>query len=454
MQTQTPRRTPAPRKQARRKRTPAGGSTRLWMLALSVILVVVVMAMVTVQSMRLSDDPTGQTVQNTQSDTKQDTEPEEQSQQTQTSQESNQEPVSGENTGFVVEREPTSVTLMAVGDNLMHITCVNSGLQADGSYDYTEMYKYMLDDIQEADIACINQETPFVNDPSQYSNYPCFGGPTAIGDSLVEVGFDLVTHATNHIWDKGEVSFYDTLNFWKDNHPETTVLGIHETEADSQQIQTVTKNGITIAFLNYTYGLNGFVATEDWMVDLLIPENKEKIAADIAKAKECSDIVIVFPHWGTEYMFEPVQDQLDWAQFFADEGVDVAIGCHPHVLEPMDVVTGKDGNEMICYYSLGNYISHQSNYYQMLGGMANLTITKDDTGTYVSDYSLTPTMTWITQGYTGKEFHALKLEDYTDDMAALHTVPETGVDHMWELYYSIVGEEETGDSQDTQDLSA
>ena len=141
-----------------------------------------------------------------------------------------------------------------------------------------------------------------------------------------------------------------------------------------------------ISFLNYTYGLNGFVATEDWMVDLL--DDKDRIADDIARAKACSDILIVFAHWGTEYMFEPVQDQLDWAQFFADEGVDVIIGGHPHVLEPLDVVTGKNGNKMICYYSLGNFISHQSNNYQMLGGMASLTITKDDDGTRVTEYAL------------------------------------------------------------------
>ena len=338
----------------------------------------------------------------------------------------------GEGNAFVVTREPASVTLMAVGDNLMHITCVNSGLQVDGSYDYS----YMYDEIQGVDIACINQETPFVEDSALYSNYPCFGGPTAIGDTLVDVGFDLVTHATNHIWDKGETSFYDTINLWK-NYPEMTVLGIHETQEDAGVIRTVTKNGITISFLNYTYGLNGFVASEPWMIDLL--DDKERIAEDIARAKACSDLVIVFPHWGTEYMFEPTQEQQEWAQFFADEGVDVVIGGHPHVLEPVDVITGKNGNEMICYYSLGNFISHQSNNYQMLGGLATLTITKDDSGTYVSNYQLEPTMTWMRFGGNGYQFYGMKLADYTEDMAMQHHVASCGIQTMWDLYYDIVG---------------
>ena len=398
------------------------GRSRAFVLVASLLFVLALTAILTVQSLHALDpkEPHSVSAQSVPANTDAD---------------EMKEPSEGGQ--FVVTREPTSVTLLAVGDNLMHITCVNSGLQADGSYDYGYMFEYFKDEIQGVDIACINQETPFVEDPSLYSNYPCFGGPTAIGDSLVNVGFDVVTHATNHIWDKGETSFYDTINLWK-NYPQMTVLGIHETQEDAEVIRTVTKNGITIAFLNYTYGLNGFIASESWMVDLL--DDKERIADDIARAKECSDIVIVFPHWGTEYMFEPTEDQKQWAQFFADEGVDVVIGGHPHVLEPVDVVTGKNGNEMICYYSLGNFISHQSENYQMLGGLATLTITKDDSGTYVSAYQLEPTMTWMRFGGNGYQFYGMKLEDYTEDMAVQHHVSSCGIQTMWDLYYDIVGD--------------
>lgn len=405
----------------RRKRPAPSGNGRMIALLISVVLVLAVTAILASESLH-AGQPAAPAA--------------------------SKEPAQGEQ--FTVAREPSSVTLMAVGDDLMHITCVNAGKQADGSYDFNYMFDYFRDCVQSVDLACINQETPFVNDPAQYSNYPCFGGPTAIGDALVETGFDVVTHATNHIWDKGEVSFYDTLNFWK-KYPNVTVLGIHETQEDAKKIRTVNKNGIVISFLNYTYGLNGFVATEDWMVDLL--DDKDRIADDIARAKACSDILIVFAHWGTEYMFEPVQDQLDWAQFFADKGVDVVIGGHPHVLEPLDVVTGKNGNKMICYYSLGNFISHQSNNYQMLGGMASLTITKDDDGTRVTEYALEPTMTWIKQGQQGKLFYGMRLRDYTDDMAAIHTVPSCGVQTMWDLYYDIVGDTPEAQVPGTRDES-
>ena len=114
------------------------------------------------------------------------------------------------------EPEPARVTLMAVGDNLIHNCVYWSAELPGGEYDFTPFYADIRPTVEAYDIACINQETIYVEDPAQYSNYPYFGSPTAVGDALAETGFDVVTAATNHCFDKGETGILDTIRFWRD----------------------------------------------------------------------------------------------------------------------------------------------------------------------------------------------------------------------------------------------
>ena len=371
----------------------------------------------------------------------------------------------GEQTSPEPEIEPTSVTLMAVGDNLIHNTVYEyAQVDAEGSdYDFTEIYRYVLDDIQEADIACIQQETILIDDPSQYSNYPTFGTPVQMADSLATVGFDVICHASNHTWDKGITGITDSLARWR-THPEITVLGIHDTEEDADTIRVVEKNNIRIAMLDYTYGMNGFIADEDWQVDLLDEDHKDHIAAQIAEAKELSDIVVVFMHTGTEGQFDPDDSQLSWAQFFADEGVGLVIGTHPHVIGPTDVLTGESGNTMPVFYSLGNFVSSQTDTQNLVGAMAKVTISKDSSGTYVSQYSVEPVCTLIsaegTYGY-GYAFHIYHLEDYTDELAAKHLRSSCYPDDFWSVWNSVFEDDaawtpaaaDTTDTADTADTT-
>ena len=338
-----------------------------------------------------------------------------------------------------VQTQPRTVSLMAVGDNLIHNTVYWSAEQADGSYDFTPMYQDIRPIVQQYDLAAINQETIFVNDPAQYSNYPYFGSPTAVGTALAEMGFDIVTQATNHCYDKLDRGILDTVGFWRENYPGMTVLGIHDSQADADTIRVVERSGIRLAMLNYTYGLNYSVPANKYMVDTL--DDPDKIAADIEKAKAKSDLVIVFVHWGTEDSTVPSADQRSWAQFFADHGVGLVIGSGPHALQPMQTVTGADGNEVPVYYSLGNFLSHQKDPLNMLGGMASVTIEKDDSGTFVRNHFLYPTMTVIlpnamTGWYT---YRPMMLMDYNDAISRQHIVSGVSMNEMWDLYYSIVG---------------
>jgi len=144
--------------------------------------------------------------------------------------------------------------------------------------------------------------------------------------------------------------------------------------------------------------------------------DKDKITADVTKAKQLADMVIVLPHWGTEYVYTPDSNQNYWTQLFLSLGVDVVIGTHPHVLEPVEVVSDTKGHEMLVYYSLGNFVSNQDQKPRMIGGMAKMTLVKDETGCYVKNYNLTPV---ITQKLFGqKAITTYKLSDYTESLAS------------------------------------
>lgn len=338
------------------------------------------------------------------------------------------------------EVEPAEITLVAVGDSLIHEEVYTAQKSGKG-YNFDSLFKHVKKDIKKADIAVINQETIFVK--SGYSGYPCFGSPMALGDSIAKAGFDVVQHATNHTMDRGAGAVRATMKYWKKKHPEMKVLGIHSSKKDAKKITVMERNGIKVAMLNYTYGTNGIPVPEGqgYLVDRL--KNKKKIANDIKRAKAKSDIVVVFAHFGTEYRYKPDGSQRMWAKWFAKKGVDVLIGTHPHVLEPVKYVKGKNGHKMLCYYSLGNFVSCQSTTDTMLGGMAKVKIKKDQDGTRVSSYDLIPLVTQMGAG-TSKKYTVYKLRDYTPALAQSNPIRgivggEFTVKNLKKLYKQITG---------------
>ncbi len=348
------------------------------------------------------------------------------------------------------EPEVVTVELVAVGDNLIHEGLYRTGMNKEGEWNYDHVYAPVKDEIEAADIAVINQETIFIKDRNKISAYPRFGSPPEIGTSLVNTGFDVVLHASNHTVDKGAEGVWDTMNFWKEEHPEITVLGINESAEEQSSIDVVECNGIRFAMLNYTYGLNGLPMPEGepYLVNLL---DKEKVAADIAKAKECSDMIIAFCHMGDEYVYEPSIYARDWVDFLLEQGVDISINAHPHVLEPYEILTREDGHEMLVYYSLGNFASTQDRVPRLLGGMAKITIqmTIDQEKKYFSivDYTLKPLVChW---NYGTMEFGVYMLEDYTEEQAQKHGIHRASseafsVEILWDLYDEIIGEKADG----------
>lgn len=334
--------------------------------------------------------------------------------------------------------EDNTVTLMALGDNLIHNTIYWSAEQPDGSYDFTPVYEEIAKVAAEYDLACINQETIYVSDPAMYSNYPAFGTPTQVGDALAGAGFDVVTHATNHCYDKLDTGIVDTLGFWRENYPDMAVLGIHDSQEAADTIRVVEKNGLRLALLNYTYGLNYSAPANKYMVDTLI---RDAVRADLEQAEAQADFTAVFVHWGEEGQTRPTQSQRDWAQFMADNGADLIIGSHPHVLQPLETVTASSGREVPVFYSLGNFVSHQLTAIEMLGGMASVELTKTGEGVAVTACELVPTINVIIyRGYSGGfDYRPMLLRNYTEELARQHWIEGTGAEQMWNLWGEITG---------------
>lgn len=390
------------------------------------------------------------------------------------------------------------ISLIMVGDLLVHKAVYESGIREDGTLNYDHLFTNVSDDIKKADIAVINNEVIYGGNDIGYRDYPEFNVPTEIGDAVYNAGFNVILHASNHTLDQGTEGIENCLEFWNTSHPDAMILGIHGLESGSyteaegaeksesegeryteaeeaekqdseeksytdteesgkqdsegksytdtkesgeseqrREIKDFTiyeKNGIKIAMLNYTYGLNGKSLPDkmSYMIDLMNETSKDKIREDIRKARELSDAVIVFPHWGTEYSLEVDESEKEWAEFFADEGVLLVIGSHPHVVEPIEWIEGREGNKMLCYYSVGNYISSQTNADAMLGLMAKVKIGRDKDGNVViSDYGYETLVTHISA--EPGEFTTYKLADYTDEMAARNAV--CGYDDRFSLQF-------------------
>lgn len=335
-----------------------------------------------------------------------------------------------------------TITIRMVGDALIHKNIYQQCKQSDGSYNADNLYKNVKSVIKDADIAIINQETILVEDEDDYSNYPQFGSPFAIGQGAVDAGFDVIAHATNHTMDKGLSGVRQTLDFWRDKP--VTVIGIHESAAESD-IDYVYCEGAKISFVNYTYGLNGLesrLKDEEYIVDRLSDKTIEKT---VATAKKNSDLMIAVLHVGTEYVYTPSDYAIKQVDRFIDAGADIVLCAHPHVVETYGMRTTKSGNTALVYYSLGNFVSGQNKVPRMIGGMADITLglTKQEDGSYKVDiisYNMVPLITHL-QGSGRNTVYFLS--DYTEELCTKHRILKEEnytLSDLYALYYDMVDE--------------
>ena len=336
--------------------------------------------------------------------------------------------------------QDSKVTIVAVGDNLIHNTLIDAGEQGDGSRDYNSFYEEISPYIKSADIAIINQETMLGGKSFEYAGYPNFNTPWEVGDAAINAGFDIFTCATNHSMDIGTAGIEKELEYFS-KHPEVTHIGTNANEEEYNAITYYEKNGIKFALLNYTYGTNGIPVPENkyYCVNLL---KKDKVKKDIAAARKNADVVIVFPHWGTENSHDTNEQQKEYNKIFSDLGVDIVIGTHPHVLQPVEWIENEEtGKKMLVYYSIGNFISHQVNLNQMVGGMAEITVERKGGEIKITNAKLAPVIDYYRNTGSGYKFRVFRLSDYTDDLANSQAQDGLTVSYATKLAKRIVSEE-------------
>ncbi len=316
------------------------------------------------------------------------------------------------------------ISIIMVGDMLMHLNVTKSGFmdEAGTQKNYDHIFADIKDEVEAADIAIVNQEIMMGGEDLGYSGYPMFNTADELATSIHDAGFNVVLHATNHTMDKWKVGLLHTMEVWK-QFPDIKVLGINETAEAQDEIYVYEKDGMKIALLNYTYGLNGMPMPDDMPFAVNLIE-EGLMDRNIKKAHEVADFVVVLIHWGNEYQTYASDNQKMWCKWFLDRDVDLIIGAHPHVIQPVEWYENEEtGHKMLVYYSLGNFITgtratKPGTGEQVVGGMAKVELTRDDSGKVVIEsYGVEPTIAHIdVNGGYGKIYTKF-LKNYTEEDA-------------------------------------
>lgn len=246
----------------------------------------------------------------------------------------------------------SKLSLVMVGDGLLHSSVYKDAYQ-NGVYDFSQQLQYIKPIVKNYDLAFYNQESILGGTEIGLSDYPTFNSPQEFGDAMLDMGFNLVSLANNHTLDRGINGVEHSCEYWS-KHKEILWAGSYCSSEDASEIKVKEKNNIKYTLLAYTYGTNGIKVPEgkDYLVNLY---SDEKAKSDIEKVRDKVDLLIVSMHWGTEYKLEPTEEQKRQAEYLSKLGVDIIIGTHPHVVEPITYI-----NNTLVIYSLGNFISAQS----------------------------------------------------------------------------------------------
>lgn len=330
--------------------------------------------------------------------------------------------------------KPTSAKLVAVGDNLMHRSCTLSAKNADGTYDFTKHFANMADIFKAADLAVISQDTVLggIELGATSTETGIFNTAVELADGMADAGINVVLAANNHIMDEGSAGLNTMMSYFSTKYPNITLLGVNNSREAKDEPVYVETNNIKIAMINYSYGSNQ-TADLDASPYLLNQYDEDWLADILKQAREEADFIIAFPFWGEQNSMDYTQEQERQAQFLADNGVDLIIGSYPHVVEPVKWITAENGDRTLVYYSLGNFQSIQNTLENMLGGQANITISKEEDGTHISDYSLDFVVTHYEQRESSEYYDIVTtypLADYTSDLAARHGMSVSGNDEF------------------------
>ena len=346
--------------------------------------------------------------------------------------------------------EPITFTLTSLGDTLCHNTqywdAYNS--QTD-EYDFSYVYEDIKNYTSSSDITIGSLETTFAGKEKGYSNYPTFNTPDSLATALKNIGVDVVSLAGNHALDYGYTGLCRTIDVF--NNIGLSHLGTYKTAEDQEKILIKDVKGVKIAFINYTYSTNGIPVPsgKEFCVNLI---DKDFIKKQINQAKEQNvDMIVACMHWGTEYRTTANSEQKDLANFLFENGVDVILGNHPHVLEPMEkkTITLQDGTtkEVFVVYALGNFTADQRDEITRDSAILNLTITKNsDSKISIDKVNYVPIYMYKNTNVSTHKFKILDIEktikDYEEGKnTSINSTVYNNLKKQLEKIKSILGDE-------------
>lgn len=286
------------------------------------------------------------------------------------------------------EETDTTFTLTAIGDVMCHNTQYMDAYDSDtGTYDFSYVFDNISSYTKTANICIGNLETSFAGEDRGYSNYPTFNSPDSLADSLKSIGVDVLSTAGNHALDMGFSGLSRTIDVL--DKADISHLGTYKTQEDQDKVLIKYVKGVKIAFIDYTYGTNGISVPSDkkFCINLI---DKDLIKKHIETAKnQNADMIVACMHWGTEYQTKQNSEQEELADFLFQNGINVIIGNHPHVIQPMEkrTVTLEDGStrDGFVVYALGNFICDQNAVNTRDSIILNLKITKHTDGSITID---------------------------------------------------------------------
>lgn len=249
------------------------------------------------------------------------------------------------------------VDLIFAGDIMQHEAQLNAAKISDGKYSFSNYYRHISPLVKSADISVANLETTIGK--TGYSGYPSFCAPDSFLYAVKDAGFNVLLFANNHCLDKGKRGAMHTLNML--DSLQFAHCGVYRNAKEREQRYPliIEKNGVRIAFLNYTYSTNGREIPAPMVVNMI---DKETITQDIQAAKEQSpDVIIACMHWGDEYVSLPPARIKEMSNWLIEQGVNHIIGNHPHVVQPIEIrESGTTADTHLVVYSTGNLVSNMS----------------------------------------------------------------------------------------------
>ncbi|MDZ5712893.1 CapA family protein [Jeotgalibacillus haloalkalitolerans] len=306
----------------------------------------------------------------------------------------------------------------AVGDLLVERPILFDAMQKDGTFNFDPLLSNVKHLIQKGDFVYANQETPITG--SEYGLGDgdfVFNNPYELGHYYYETGFNMLQLANNHTLDMGYEGLERNLAFWENHYPDVALSGVYPSSDEAREIPVIDKNGISVALISSTYNSNLPVEYPDTVN--IFTENEERLINDVTRAEEIADVVAVGIHWGNEYQ-QPVQEQEELAQKLVNNGADIILGHHPHILQPIEWLEGPDDQPALVAYSLGNFISGpfddrvpHLDCERLTGAMIGFDLVKQGEKVSFESVYAVPTFTSFTEDFS--DYQILPLDEFEQD---------------------------------------